>query len=106
MCRCSLRLLGEGRQCSPAAACLSDLIPVFQQGMLVCWHALQVFPFLRELKRRLEEVAKVTPSMRSMVEVLEFLAVVLLQDAVELLSEGSFTEHPVHQLLMGEPEFE
>jgi hypothetical protein len=67
---------------------------------------LQVFPFLSELKSRLEEVPQVLPSMKSMVEVLEFLAVVLVQDAVELLSLGEFPEHPVHQFLMDEPEFE
>lgn len=67
---------------------------------------LQVFPFLRELKSRLDEVAQVQPSMKSMVEVLEFLAVVLVQDAVELLSQGEFPEHPVHKFLMEEPEFE
>jgi hypothetical protein len=82
------------------------MLKMCSPSMLVCWPALQVFPFLAELKSRLEEVAKVTPSMRSMVEVLEFLAVVLVQDAVELLSEGRFTEHPVHELLMSEPEFE
>jgi hypothetical protein len=66
---------------------------------------LQVFPFLPELKCRLAEVPKVEPSMKSMVEVLEFVAVVLLQDAVELLAEGRFTEHPVHEYLMENPEF-
>jgi hypothetical protein len=65
-----------------------------------------VFPFLAELKSRLEEVAKVQPSMKSMVEVLEFLAVVLVQDTVELLSEGEFPEHTVHEYLMEEPEFD
>lgn len=43
--------------------------------------------------------------MTSMVEVLEFLAVVLIQDAVELLSLGKFTEHPVHMQLMEDPVF-
>jgi hypothetical protein len=74
--------------------------------VLVCCLAVQVFPFLAELKSRLEEVAQVQPSMKSMVEVLEFLAVVLVQDAVELLSEDLFPEHPVHQYLLDEPEFE
>ncbi len=65
----------------------------------------QVFPFLHELKERLEEIAQPTQSMKSSVEVLEYLAVVLVQDAVELLSEGRFTDHPVHQQLQEDPVF-
>jgi hypothetical protein len=58
-----------------------------------------VFPFLTELKDRLEELDEVLPSMKSLVDVLEYLAVVLVQDAVALLAEGKFKDHPVHELL-------
>ena len=64
-----------------------------------------VFPFLREFKERLEEIDVVQPSMKSMVEVLEYLAVVLVQDAVELLSQERYTEHPVHVRLLEGPDF-
>eukprot|EP00882_Tetradesmus_deserticola_P023008 GHRQ01025033.1.p2 GENE.GHRQ01025033.1~~GHRQ01025033.1.p2 ORF type:complete len:233 (+),score=98.32 GHRQ01025033.1:693-1391(+) len=62
-----------------------------------------VYPFLKELKERLLRVGAVLPSMKSIVEVLEFLAVVLVQDAVELLSQELFTEHPVHVWLTEDP---
>eukprot|EP00775_Hariotina_reticulata_P005326 gene5326-5562_t len=64
-----------------------------------------VFPFLPELKKQLEEVPKVLPSMTSVVDVLEFLAVVLVTDAVDLLSRGKFMDHPVHRLLLDDPVF-
>lgn len=64
-----------------------------------------VFPFLPELKLRLEEVGTADPSMDSILQVLEYLAVVLVQDAVELLAEDKFAEHPVHQHLMGNDNF-
>jgi hypothetical protein len=64
-----------------------------------------VFPFLPELKLRLEQVGTADPSMDSIVQVLEYLAVVLVQDAVELLAEDKFAEHPVHQHLMENDKF-
>jgi hypothetical protein len=64
-----------------------------------------VFPFLPELKLRLEEVGTADPSMDSIIQVLEYLAVVLVQDAVELLAELKFAEHPVHQHLMVNDKF-
>lgn len=66
----------------------------------------QVYPFLPELKQQLEEVAVVLPSMSSIVYVLEFLAVVLVTDAVDLLSRDKFLSHPVHILLLEDPMFQ
>ena len=61
---------------------------------------MQVFPFLSVLKDRLQDVDEVLPSMKSLVAVLEYLAVVLVQDAVALLAEGKCKAHPVHELLV------
>lgn len=66
----------------------------------------QVYPFLPVLKQQLKEVPVVLPSMNSLVDVLQFLAVVLITDAVDLLSRDKFLDHPVHQLLLDDPIFE
>jgi hypothetical protein len=59
-----------------------------------------VFPFLKDFSSSLDKMDVKPPSAKSMVDVLEFLAVVLVQDAVELLSEGKYTAHPMHKYLM------
>jgi len=48
----------------------------------------------------------VLPSMNSLVDVLQFLAVVLITDAVDLLSRDKFLSHPVHILLLDDPMFQ
>jgi len=58
------------------------------------------------LKQQLKEVPVVLPSMNSLVDVLQFLAVVLITDAVDLLSRDKCLDHPVHQLLLDDPIFE
>jgi hypothetical protein len=47
-----------------------------------------VFPFIPDVKQRLAGLERPDPSMKSIVEVLEYLAVVVVQDAMQLLSEG------------------
>lgn len=64
-----------------------------------------VLPFLPELKLRLAQVGNADPSMDSIIQVLEYLAVVLIQDAVELLSQDKWADHPVHQHLMENAKF-
>jgi hypothetical protein len=64
-----------------------------------------VFPFLKDYSSSLEEMQVKPPSAKSMVDVLEYLAVVLVQDAVELLSEDKYTDHPLHKFLMADELF-
>lgn len=64
-----------------------------------------VFPFLKGFRSSLEQMEAKPLSAKSMVDVLEFLAVVLVQDAVELLSQGKYPEHPMHQYLMNDELF-
>lgn len=64
-----------------------------------------VFPFLKGFSSSLEQMEVKPPSARSMVDVLEFLAVVLVQDAVELLSEDKYMDHPLHTYLMADEVF-
>ena len=70
---------------------------------LIYW----VYPFLKDIEEDLKVLgSKAKNSMKSIKEVLQYLAVVLVQDALELTSmeqEGSrfiFNDHPVHKLLM------
>jgi hypothetical protein len=60
---------------------------------------------LKAFSSSLEEMQVKPPSAKSMVDVLEYLAVVLVQDAVELLSEDKYTDHPLHRFLMADEFF-
>lgn len=74
---------------------------------------LVVFPFLARLKEELQQLGSAAKtSMRSIVEVLQYLGVVMVQDALELTSELAggvkyvYLDHPVHKLLAAHPEFQ
>jgi hypothetical protein len=63
-----------------------------------------VFPFLRELSSQVEALGPAaSTSMRSLPQVLQYLAVVLVQDALELAKE--YPAHPVNVLLKTHPAF-
>lgn len=63
-----------------------------------------VFPFLRELTSQVEALgAAATTSMRSLPQVLQYLAVVLVQDACELAR--AYPAHPVNVHLMRQETF-
>lgn len=65
-----------------------------------------VFPFLPGLKDKVLKMGKEAgPSMRSLVAVLEYLAVVVIQDAVQFAADQRFCNHPVHEFLFGHPCF-
>jgi hypothetical protein len=61
-----------------------------------------VFPFLPGLKDKVDKMGKAAgPSMRSLVAVLEYLAVVVIQDAIQFAADGAYRNHPVHAYLFG-----
>jgi hypothetical protein len=60
-----------------------------------------VFPFLPGLKAVVDDMGKQAgPSARSVVAVLEYLAVVAIQDMVQMASEGAYTNHPAHAYML------
>lgn len=72
-----------------------------------------VFPFLPRLRQELQQLgAAATASMRSIVEVLQYSGVVLVQDALDLTSGlvggdiHVYKSHPVHKLLLAHPLFQ
>jgi hypothetical protein len=77
------------------------MVPVPEELVLV------VFPFLTEVEQqvqRLVDAKKARASMLSIMSLLRYLAVVVVQDALELTSPSShgdfaFDDHPVHLLL-------
>ncbi|CAL8471208.1 g10750 [Coccomyxa elongata] len=63
-----------------------------------------LFPFLQNLKETVKKLGKdVTNSMKSVVLAMEYLAVVVVQDALEDAEE--YPENPVHALLLDSPCF-
>ena len=63
-----------------------------------------VFPFLPTLTAQVAELGQAaTTSMRSLPQVMQYLAVVLVQDACELARV--YPTHPVHVLLLQHPAF-
>lgn len=64
-----------------------------------------VMPWLKGLKAAVAALgSSASPSMRSVAEACEYLAVVSIQDALELASK--YPDHPVHQHLRNHPVFE
>lgn len=67
---------------------------------LVLW----AFPFLPTLRANVEQLgSEAGPSMKAVVKALEFLGVVAIQDALELVDK--YSSHPVHIRLMGNDRF-
>ena len=71
-----------------------------------------IYPCLEQLRGRAEELlaqrGKVLPSVRSMISVLEYLAVVVFQDALELADtyeEAGVSSNPCLQRLLNHPDF-
>ena len=59
-----------------------------------------VFPFLKPLKKTVAEMAKTAsarPSIKSVVALLEYLGIVLVQDSLVLSRQ--FPDDPIHQML-------
>ena len=59
-----------------------------------------VFPFLKPLKKTVAEMAKTAsarPSVKSVVALLEYLGIVLVQDSLVLSRQ--FPDDPIHQML-------
>jgi hypothetical protein len=83
------------------------LAPVCQELVHV------VYPFLPRLEEELQQLGSAAKtSMRSIVEVLRYLGVVAVQDALDLTCEEAggktyvYTDHPVHRLLLADPRFQ
>ena len=71
-----------------------------------------LFPFYAGFKSQIEDLTaagtKVYTCARSLAELLPYLAYVVVQDALELCSNGrpeEYKQNPVHQLLLAEQEF-
>jgi len=61
-------------------------------------------PFVKVLRAQVETMGKAAKtSARSVLKALEFLAIVLVPDALELVE--LYPNHPVHKFLMAKPQF-
>ena len=64
------------------------------------------FPFLQGLKAVISNMGKAAgPSVRSVVAALEYLAVVVIQDAIQFAADGAYCNHPVHAYLFRQEGF-